>query len=42
MATPKNFGQARGLDAIFRTAGTAVKSGETDTVKKVNLDRLFY
>lgn len=35
MATPKNLGQARGLDAIFRTAGTAVKNTEADTVKKV-------
>jgi len=40
MATPKNFGQARGLDAIFRTAGTAVKSGETDTVKKVRITEI--
>lgn len=35
MATPKNLGQARGLDAIFRTAGTAVKNTEGDTVKKL-------
>ena len=37
MATPKNLGQARGLDAIFRTAGTAVKTTETDAVKKVRV-----
>lgn len=37
MATPKNLGQARGLDAIFRTAGASVKNTETDTVKKVRI-----
>ena len=37
MATPKNLGQARGLDAIFRTAGTAVKTTESDAIKKVRV-----
>ena len=37
MATPKNFGQARGLDAIFRTAGAAAQSSEKDTVKKLRI-----
>ena len=37
MATPKNLGQARGLDAIFRTAGAVVKNTETDAVKKVRI-----
>ena len=37
MATPKNLGQARGLDAIFRTAGAAAAQSEKDTVKKVRI-----
>ena len=37
MATPKNLGQARGLDALFRTAGAVVKNTETDSVKKVRI-----
>ena len=35
MATPKNLGQARGLDAIFRTAGATPKNTESDGVKKL-------
>lgn len=37
MAIPKNLGQARGLDAIFRTAGAAAAQSEKDTVKKVRI-----
>lgn len=39
MATPKNFGQARGLDAIFRTANAA-QGGEKDSVKKIRITEL--
>ena len=37
MAISKNLGQARGLDAIFRTANTGVQTTEKDTVKKVRI-----
>ncbi|MBR2460356.1 MAG: ParB/RepB/Spo0J family partition protein [Clostridia bacterium] len=40
MATPKNFGQARGLDAIFRTAGAAAQSNERDVVKKIRITEI--
>lgn len=37
MPTPKNLAQARGLDAIFRTAGAAPTGSEKDTVKKLRI-----
>ena len=37
MAVSKNLGQARGLDAIFRTAGANKPVNENDTVKKVRI-----
>ena len=40
MATPKNFGQARGLDAIFRSAGANVQNSEKDTVKKIRITEI--
>ena len=37
MPSPKNFGQPRGLDALFRTAGAAAPASETDAVKKIKI-----
>ena len=40
MAISKNLGQARGLDAIFRTANTGTQVTEKDTVKKVRITEI--
>ena len=40
MASPKNFGQARGLDALFRVAGSAAQSADKDSVKKLRISEL--
>ena len=40
MALPKNTKQPRGLDALFRTAGTALASQDADTVKKLRITEL--
>ena len=40
MPAPKNFGQARGLDAIFRTAGSPLAASDTDSIKKIRLSEI--
>lgn len=37
MPTPKNFQQARGLDAIFRTAGATAATSDKDMIKKLRI-----